>query len=209
MIGAMAFSTITKRLRIAVLPPVTAILFSPALRNAKMLQIVTGGVCLLVFYLRLAVSTPATSAPIVWVIGDKLDWETWLLAGWNATNCGRVPVGADAQNASDCVLSANRDHKPFRVRYQSTAADEASAFSIVGARDGRLYHVAFLGGSPDGGVDLFRQYVTTFPCNEPVTFHKETDWGRDTGMISCRERRYPGGREIHSGCCTLNENRFR
>jgi hypothetical protein len=149
-------------------------------------QIEIGGVCVLALYALLAISTPVTSAPIVWVIGDKLDWEARRMAGWNAANCGRVPVGADAQNASNCVLSANRDHRPFRVRYQTTAADEASAFSIVGARDGQLHHLAFLGGSPDGGVDLFRQYVTTFPCKEPITFHKETNWGKDTGMISCR-----------------------
>lgn len=152
----------------------------------KCSQIVTGGVFLLVFYLLLAVSTPFTSGPLVWVIGDKLDWETRRLAGWNATNCGRIPVGADAQNASECVLAANRGHRPFRVRYQTIAVDEASAFSIVGARDGHVYHVAFLGGSPDGGVDFFRQYVTTLPCKEPITFHKETSWGKHWGMISCR-----------------------
>jgi len=142
--------------------------------------------CLLVLYVLLALTMPVASGPIVWVIGDKLDWESRRLAGWNARNCGRVSYDADASKASECVVKAYRDKEPFRVRYETLSMEQASAFAIVGARDGHLYHIGFLGGSPDGGVDFFHQNKRTWPCREPISFHKETDWGKDRGLISCR-----------------------
>jgi len=143
--------------------------------------------CLLVLYVLLALAMPIASGPIVWIIGDKLDWESRRLAGRNARNCGTVSYDSTGGTASECVLKAFQDKKTFRVRYETMSVDEASAFAVVGARDGHLYHIGFLGGSSDGGVDFFHQNITTWRCQEPVSFHKETDMGtRDRGLISCR-----------------------
>jgi len=153
----------------------------------KRSKFLIAALCLLVLYLLLAHAMPFIAGdPIVWIIGDKLDWESRRLAGWNARNCGRVSYKHDGGMASECVVKAFRDKEPFRVRYETRSVDEASAFAIVGARDGHLYHIAFLGGSSDGGVSFFHQYITTWRCPEPVSFHKETDWGRDRGLVSCR-----------------------
>jgi hypothetical protein len=142
--------------------------------------------CLIVLYVVVAFAVPMTSAPIVWIIGDKLDWESRRLAGWSARNCGRVGYDSDASKASDCMVKAFRDKEPFRVRYQTISIDEASAFAIVGDRNGHLYHIGFLGGSSDGGVSFLAQNISIWRCQEPISFHKEHDWGRDRGLISCR-----------------------
>jgi hypothetical protein len=154
-------------------------------------RIVLIGSFLLALYVLLAFAMPIASAPIVWLIGDKLDWESRRLAGPNATNCGRVSVNSDGHKASDCVLASFHDKRPFRVRYQTMSIDEASAIGIVGARDGQLYHLGFLGGSPDGGVSFSGQHVSIWPCPDPITFHPETDWGKERGIISCRQNLVP------------------
>jgi hypothetical protein len=142
---------------------------------------------LLVLYILLALAMPVASGPLVWIIGDKLDWESRRLTGWNARNCGRVSYDAEGGNASRCVMEAFRDKEPFRVRFETISVDEASAFAIVGARDGHLYHLGFLGGSSDGGVNFFHQDVTTWRCQEPISFHQETGMEvKDRGLISCR-----------------------
>ena len=137
-------------------------------------------------YLLLAFAVPAVSGPIVWAIGDKLDWESRRLAGRDARDCGRVPIGAEAREASECVAQAFRDKKPFRVRYDTMSVDEASAVSIVGAADGHAYHLRFLGGSPDGQVSLLGQTVKNWVCPEPINFHMETVWPNDRAIITCR-----------------------
>jgi hypothetical protein len=152
-------------------------------------RIWVGTLSLLFLYLMLAFSMPFTAWPIVWIIGDKLDWESKRLAGWNAKNCGRIAVDEDAKTSSECIVKAVQDKKPFRVRYGTMAVDEASAIGIVGDRDGHVYHISFLGGSPDGGVSLVDQSITIWRCPEPIKFHSELDWGRNRGRNSCRELR--------------------
>ena len=154
------------------------------MRNHRTLVI---GALVLLLYVPLAFLVPATSGPIVWILGDKLDWESRRLAGWNATNCGRVAQDGDARNGSACAVAAFKNRKSFQVRYEMAALDEAYAISIVGAPDGHVYHLGFLGGSPDGGVSFRAQNVSIWRCPELITFHKEMDWGRvDRGVISCR-----------------------
>jgi hypothetical protein len=141
---------------------------------------------LLLICVLLVLTVSFTTAPIIWVIGDKLDWQSHRLAGWKARNCGHVTRNGDATKASACVIEAVKNKQAFRVRFETTSIDEESAFSIVGNSSGHFYHLGFLGGSPDGGVDFFRQTVTEWKCAEPVSFHKELDWNKDRGMISCR-----------------------
>lgn len=152
----------------------------------KRYTLLVGALSLIFLYLLLALAIPAASGPIVWLVGDKLDWESRRLAGRNARNCGRVPIEADAREAYDCVVSAFRDKRPFRVRYETSNVDEASAVGIVGADDGHIYHLGFLGGSFDGGVNFLRQKVKVWRCPEPINFHKETAWRKDREIITCR-----------------------
>lgn len=63
---------------------------------------------LLVLYILLALAMPLASGPLVWIIGDKLDWESRRLAGWNARNCGRVSVDADGGKASRCGITRQK-----------------------------------------------------------------------------------------------------
>lgn len=141
---------------------------------------------LFALYLLVAFNLPSAAKPIVWLIGDKLDWESWRLGGLTAKNCGHVPIGTSAADASACVISCFQQKKPFRVRYETTSMDEASGSGIVGAPDGQVYDLRFLGGSPDANVHLRYQKVWIHRCPEPITFHKQLDWSKDTGMISCR-----------------------
>jgi hypothetical protein len=137
------------------------------------------------FLILIAFSILPVSNPIVLVMGDKLDRDSKRMAGRNAMDCGRVPIGGDAREASNCVLSAVGDKRPFRVRYETTSSDQASAVGLIGARDGHIYHLFFLGGAPDGRVHFFTQSVWVTRCPEPIVFHKQLDWGRDSGMITC------------------------
>ena len=152
----------------------------------KRSTILIGTFSLLVLYFLLALFVSGVGEPIFWVIGDKLDWESKRLAGWNAKDCGRVANKGNAGKASDCALGAVQEHKPFRVRYETYSIDETSAFAIVGSPDGHLHHLGFLGGSPDGAVNLLHQNVRIWRCREPIGFHDERDLGVDRGMIPCR-----------------------
>jgi len=112
-------------------------------------------------------------APIIWMVGDKLDWESHRLAGWRATNCGRLP--GHAHEVSRCVVACLTDKVPFRLRYDWIGIDEANAIGVVGGRDGRLYTLSSAGGRPTGRVDLLYQSVTVRPCEEPIDLSKHTE----------------------------------
>jgi hypothetical protein len=122
----------------------------------------------IILYILVAFKVPSTTGPIVSLIGDRWDWESWRLAGWNARDCGFVRFRRDNSHASKCVMAALQNKVPFRVRYESLCTDEACSTGLVGGRDGTLYMVSFVGGSPDGGVDLLRQQVSVRPCAEPI-----------------------------------------
>ena len=130
----------------------------------------------------LVVSPPLL--PITWVTGDRMDWASRHLAGRKERNCGRVPAGGDAREASSCVLSAFRDKESFRVRYDLIGVDAGPTVSLVGARDGHLYRLSFL-SHPVGGP-IFGGSLDVKRCQEPVVFEKLMDLSmEDRGMITC------------------------
>jgi hypothetical protein len=147
-------------------------------------KLLVGALWLLILYLMFPFLSPFASGPIVWVTGDRLDWASRRLAGWNAKNCGHVPADGDAREASNCVLSALRDKKPFRVRYDLMSVDADPAVSLVGAPDGHLYRLSFE-STPFGGSSIFGSSVSTARCQEPVAFYPFRDMGKERGMISC------------------------
>ena len=138
----------------------------------------------LIFYIPLAFNIPATTGPIVRLIGDKWDWESSRLAGWNARNCGFVRFNADARRASKCVITSLRNHVPFKVRYETSSLDEAASTGLVRGLDGNFYLVSFLGGSPDGGVDLLRQRVMVRRCGAAIDLSKHAEGEQITCFAS-------------------------
>jgi hypothetical protein len=122
---------------------------------------------------------------IVWVTGDRLDWANRKLAGSSARNCGRVYArDGDARRPTDCALSAFRDKKPFRVRYDLIGIDAGPTVSLVGAPDGRVYELSFLSSAYGGSI--FGESVRTERCQEPVAFVTRTEmFGKNIGVISC------------------------
>ncbi len=131
----------------------------------------------------LAVSPPLL--PITWVTGDRMDLASRRLARWNARNCGRVQAGGDAREASSCVLSAFRDGRSFRVRYDLVGVDAGPTVSLVGDRNGHVYQLSFL-SHPVGG-SIFGGRVDVKHCREPIVFETLGDLsGLDRGMIRCQ-----------------------
>jgi hypothetical protein len=131
----------------------------------------------------LAVNPPLL--PITWVTGDRIDWASRRLAGWNARNCGRVKADGDAREASNCVLSAVRDRRSFRVRYDLVGVDAGPTVGLVGDRNGHVFQLSFL-SHPVGG-SIFGSRVDVKHCQEPIVFEKLTDLSRlDRGRIRCQ-----------------------
>jgi len=147
-------------------------------------KILFGAIWLLILYLLFPLLSPFARRPIVWIAGDRLDWASRRLAGWNTQNCGWVPADGDAREAANCVLSAVRNRTPFRVRYDLVSVDAGATLSLVGTPDGRVYQLSYL-SRPFGG-SIFGDDVATTRCKYPIAFHPFNDMGgRDRGMIGC------------------------
>jgi hypothetical protein len=143
------------------------------------------GLVLLSLILVLAGLTSFAHPYIVWVTGDRMDWASRKLAGSNATNCGRVhSADVDARHASNCALSAFRDKRPFRVRYDLIGVDAGPTVSLVGAQDGHVYELSFLSSAYGGSI--FGGSVETKRCDEPVAFGTLSEmFAKSRGIISC------------------------
>lgn len=68
---------------------------------------------------------------------DPVEQKLRDLAGTNATNCGRVGMGADLKPLADCAMQASGAKKPFYVAYDMPGLTVA----VAGAPDGKLYSV--------------------------------------------------------------------
>ena len=124
--------------------------------------------------------------------GDRLDWVIWSIAPLGATNCGRVRAqDLDGQQATNCVLSAVRVRRPFRVRYDMEGLEEEYSWTMVGASDGHV-HQYYSSTRPKDVVALF-EVLNSYRCDEPYDFETAIGIsGRDRGVISCiwwRQRR--------------------
>jgi|SRR5882762_3438771 len=127
---------------------------------------------------------PLAGRSIVSVTGDRLDWAIWRLAS-NATNCGRVRyMDRDARQASNCVLSAVRERRPFRVRYDMIGIDASPSIGLVGTPDGHVYELS--SSTSNNVVAIFGESVRTRLCDEPVAFESLGElFRRSRGVISC------------------------
>jgi hypothetical protein len=100
--------------------------------------------------------------------GDAMDWRGAWLVGRHGINCGEVRIGQDPGAATNCALNAHAAGRPFRVRYDIMGWDEPVAGGLVGASDGRLYALSFMGDPGGGGrTSLWGQRVDVRSCPKP------------------------------------------
>ena len=138
------------------------------------------GVALLLFLFLGAVNN-LLSSWLVPMIGDSMDWRSRWFMGRHGIDCGEVKVHGDPTTATNCVLKADSQGRPFRVRNDIMGYDSAVAGGIVLTPRGEFYGLSFNGDpAGQGGTSLFRQHVTTTPCPRPVHL-----WVNPKGRINC------------------------
>jgi hypothetical protein len=129
------------------------------------------------------------SGPVIRFFGDSMDWRSRWLMGSNGIDCGRVKVDGDPQTATICVLKAESEGKPFRVRYDVMGYDAAVAGRVVRTPSGELYALSF-DGNPHGAgyTSLLAQRSSKSLCPRP--YHL---WVNSKGRINCFQQQlsYP------------------
>ncbi len=135
---------------------------------------------------------PATSSKPA---ADAVEQKLRELAGNNATNCGRVGMGAELKPLADCALQANGARKPFYVAYDLPGLTVALAASP----DGKLYSVQ--AQSADGGdaskpAPAALSQVTSAECPAPLRVAQS---GRVTCVSLGSMGMSTGGANPHGG----------
>lgn len=74
--------------------------------------------------------------------GDRLDRTSRSLAGWRAVDCGHIRLRDDANPAIDCALSAFRQRRPFRVRFDLQGLTSPSE-GVVYTPSGELFELSY------------------------------------------------------------------
>jgi hypothetical protein len=123
--------------------------------------------------------------------GDGMDWRSRWLAGSHSINCGRVRIGQDPSQVTECTLEANAAGRPFRVRYDIRGIDSQVAVGLVKTPNGHLYSLSF-DGNPSGGgrTSLLEQVVSVCSCPEPSRLYVNPK-----GRLNCFQAAlsYPSG----------------
>jgi hypothetical protein len=123
---------------------------------------------------------------------DLLELQSKNLAGPEAVDCGRVPVGGDPKVATECALAAQRAGKPFRVRYDIRGIDSFIAVAIVRTpigTVGTLQHDS----DPMGGGGRAHEVVSPKRCPEPVHL-----WVNPNGRINCFQKESSPPKDVMS-----------
>ena len=116
---------------------------------------------------------------ISWNGGDPLDLRMKRLAP-SGVDCGRVPVRADPEPATRCVLEAFAARKSFRVRYDLRSWHSVVGLGLVGSRDGAVTALLFDPNPGDGGTPPPLQRMEERQCPVPVVLFRSPD-----GRLSC------------------------
>ena len=157
------------------------------MRKVKVILILVGVVAIAFFFERSI--DRMVSQPVIWAFGDVMDWDGRWLTGRNGIDCGRVRIGGDPHEATDCALTAQKQGRPFRVRYDIQGIDSEVAGGIVRTSSGQLYALSFDGNIAGGGnTTLLLQRVSKVPCPEPIHL-----WVNPLGRINCFQQQlsYP------------------
>ena len=119
--------------------------------------------------------------PVISIFGDAMDWRERSLATRHGVNCGEIKVRHDARAATACVLKAQDEGRPFRVRYDLQGYDADVAGGLARTPGGQVFALSF-DGDPLGmlGVSLSRQRVSQSPCPEPLHLYVNAK-----GRVNC------------------------
>ena len=123
---------------------------------------------------------------------DLLELQSKNLAGPEAVDCGRVPVGGDPKVASECALAAQRAGKPFRVRYDIRGIDSFIAVAIVRTPIGTVGTLQY-DSDPMGGGGRAHEVVSPKRCPEPVHL-----WVNPNGRINCFQKESSPPKDVMS-----------
>ena len=123
---------------------------------------------------------------------DLLELQSKNLAGPEAVDCGRVPVGGDPRVATECALAAQRAGKPFRVRYDIRGIDSFIAVAIVRTPIGTVGTLQY-DSDPRGGGGRAHEVVSPKRCPEPVHL-----WVNPNGRINCFQKESSPPKDVMS-----------
>jgi hypothetical protein len=123
---------------------------------------------------------------------DLLELQSKNLAGPEAVDCGRVPVGGDPKVATECALAAQRAGKPFRVRYDIRGIDSFIAVAIVRTPIGTVGTLQY-DSDPRGGGGRAHEVVSPKRCPEPVHL-----WVNPNGRINCFQKESSPPKDVMS-----------
>ena len=123
---------------------------------------------------------------------DLLELQSKNLAGPEAVDCGRVPVGGDPRVATECALAAQRAGKPFRVRYDIRGIDSFIAVAIVRTPIGTVGTLQY-DSDPMGGGGRAHEVVSPKRCPEPVHL-----WVNPNGRINCFQKESSPPKDVMS-----------
>lgn len=102
------------------------------------------------------------------------------LAGWNATNCGILKPGSNANESNTCVLKAYTDQKPFFVVYdtQENRTDTTLIDAMASDKSGNLYDLEYVSRRwhsqdlPAAAKMSDDRFVFIEICPTPITINK-------------------------------------
>lgn len=112
--------------------------------------------------------------------GDRLDRESRNLAGPSAIDCGRAPFGGPLR-VNGCVLTAMKQHVPFRAKYVVLAVDARMETSLVRAADGRAYEITFM----EGPYVPSEYRLHEEQCPQPLKLHTTEQASNEGGRLTC------------------------
>ena len=115
-----------------------------------------------------------------WRHGDLLERESRSIAGPNAVDCGRAPLGGPLR-VNDCILKAIKEKRPFGGRYPVLGIDASIETAVVGAADGRVYEITFM----EGPYVPPESRLTKEECSQPVKLELTTWNAVDGGRLTC------------------------
>jgi hypothetical protein len=121
-----------------------------------------------------------------------MELQSTNLAGPDAVDCGRVPVGGDPKVATECALAAQRAGKPFRVRYDIRGIDSFIAVAIVRTPIGIVGTLQY-DSDPMGGGG--RAHEVVFPKRCPAPVHL---WVNPNGRINCFQKESSPPKDVMS-----------
>ncbi len=105
------------------------------------------------------------------------------ITGPNSINCGSVnPYSSKRAAADACAVAAFKDHKPFRLMYQTGGRTEIINWGIASNAKGQVFFLRNV--EPGVGIQNYVAGETLYACKQPIVVSVK---GRP--RIACKENR--------------------